>query len=196
VGQEILTERNKTVAVFLLAFAAYWLTRCPPSPHNEAVLQAWAFLHGHAWVEQPVWEHVQFGGHNYLLHPPGAAILLLPFVAIWGLGTNQTAVSVLLCAIEAALAWRLLGVFGLKDSARLWLTAFFSFGTVLFYEGTLGYSWGFVSISSVLPTLLALSEVFGKRRPLLVGLWAGLAALCRYDLVLVWPIYATILLCA
>lgn len=46
---------------------------------------------------------------------------------------------------------------------------------------------------SVPATLLALNELFGKARPLVVGSWAAVATLARYDLVLVWPFYLAML---
>jgi len=100
----------------------------------------------------------------------------------------------LLGAIEVALVWRLLLVMGMSTSAAIWLTAFFGFGTTLWYEATLGASWDFVLVVSLLPTLLALNELFGKARPWVVGVFAALAALGRNDLVMAWPFYGLLLL--
>jgi hypothetical protein len=72
---------------------------------------------------------------------------------------------------------------------RIWLTSFFAFGTIMWYETVNGSSWEVSMLVAVLMTLLALNELYGKGRPLLVGLWAGLAGIARYDLVLVWPVY-------
>ncbi len=111
-----------------------------------------------------------------------------------GADQYQPSVSAVLGAIEVALAWRLLLLLGLSTSARLWLTAFFGIGTTLWFEATLGASWDFVSLVSVLPTLLALNELFGKARPWIVGVFAALAALGRNDMVLAWPIYGFLLM--
>ncbi len=184
-----MARRYEFLTVWLIAAVIYFVVRAPATPFNEHVLQAYALLHGHVWVEQAVWEHVVWNGHSYLLHPPLAAFVLLPFVAIWGPQLNQTIISVLLGALDVALAWHLLDTIGVSFSARVWLTAFFGLGTVLFYEATLGASWGFTSVVSVAPTFLALIEVFGRKRAWLVGLWAGIAALGRYDLALVIPVY-------
>jgi hypothetical protein len=208
-------------AVFVLSLALYGVTRFGPTPFYEPSVQATAFLHGHSWVDAPGYmEQVgpicntnlpiakrllpdcdlsRFHGHTFLVHPPLAAIIMMPIVALHG-GTvagadeYQPSVSAVLGAIEVALAWRLLTVLGLSTSASLWLTAFFGIGTTLWYEATLGSSWDFVLVTSVLPTLLALNELFGKARPWVVGLFAALAALARNDLVLAWPAYCLLLL--
>jgi hypothetical protein len=216
-----LPEQWSFFAVFVFVLALYGVTRFGATPFYEPSLQAEAFLHGHAWVDAPEYmeqvgpvcntklpiakrlypdcDLALFGGHTFLVHPPLAAIILMPIVAAHGgvaAGADryQPSVAVVLGAIEMALAWRLLMLLGLPMSARLWLTAFFGLGTTIWYEATLGSSWDFVLVVSVLPTLLALNEVFGKARPWAVGLCAALAALGRNDLVLAWPAYALLLM--
>src|SRR5258706_490665 len=75
------------------------------------------------------------------LHPPLPAILLMPFTAIWGMDTNQTEFSVLIGAIDAALAWILLGRLKVNLNPRVWLTVFFAMGNVLWYETVVGTTW-------------------------------------------------------
>jgi hypothetical protein len=82
----------------------------------------------------------------------------------------------------------------MKPSSRIWLTTFFAFGTIMWYETINGGSWQVSMLVAVLMTLLALNEAFGNARPIIVGLWAGLAALARYDLCLVWLLYFLLLL--
>ena len=164
---------------------------------NEPVRQSYAYLHGHLWVEDvpDYMEHITWNGHRYLVHPPLAAILLMPAVLIWGMATNQTAVSVGLGALEVALAWRLLGLLDVKNTPRIWLTFFYGAGTTLWYEATIGNSWNFVLVVSVLATLVCLNELFGQARPWLLGFLTGAAALARNDLALAMPVYALLLLC-
>ena len=73
---------------------------------------------------------------------------------------------------------------------RIWLTVFFGIGTTLWFEATVGNSWDFVLVVSVLMTLLALNELFGQGRAWLLGLLTAFAALARYDLALTFPFYA------
>jgi len=183
------------LAVGVLFLAFYGATIAPTTPFNEHARLAWALLHGRVWVNAPAYmEHVEVGGHSYLVHPPLAGILMLPAAAVWGESASQTAVAVIIGAVSLALLWRLLTRLQLALAARLWLIAFFGVGTTFWYEATLGASWDFALVASVPFTLAALGEVFGEARAGWLGAWAGLAALARYDLVLAWPAYALMLL--
>ena len=176
---------------FLLLYA---LTSGPKTDYNEHVLLANALLHGHTWINPTKdMEQAIYRGHSYIVHPPLSAFFLLPIVAVFGPALNQTAVCVVMGALSCALAWRLTRILD-STSSRLWLMVFFGVGTTVWYEATLGNSWDFALVLSTLPTLLALSEIFGQSRPLVVGIFAGVAALARYDLVLAWPFYLVILL--
>ena len=181
-------------AVGVLFLAFYAATISPPTPYTEPVQQAYAFLHGRTWVDAPAYmEHIVWHGKSYLLHPPLAALITLPAVAIWGLATNQTAISVVVGAVSLGLVWRLLGRIGLVVATRVWLTLFFGIGTTFWYEATLGSSWDFSLLVTVPFTLAALGEVFGEARPWAVGILAALPALARYDMAFAWPCYAGLL---
>src|SRR5579875_485602 len=184
-----------TAALFTTFWAFYGATRpLTATPFNEQVRLADAILHGHLWINAPAWmEAVRYGGHSYVIHPPLAALLLLPVVAIYGLATDQVTCSVFVGALDVALAWHLLGRFRLDCASRLWLTLFFGAGTIVWFEATRGTTWSLPLVISLAPTLCALSELFGSARPWLVGLFASAAALARYDLVAVWPLYAVAL---
>jgi hypothetical protein len=181
-------------AVGVLFLAFYAATISPPTPYIEPVQQAYAFLHGRTWVDAPSYmEHIVWHGKSYLLHPPLAALITLPAVAIWGLATNQTAISVVVGAVSLGLVWRLLGKIGLGLAARIWLTLFFGVGTTFWYEATLGSSWDFSLLVTVPFTLAALGEVFGEARPWVVGILAAVPALARYDMFFALPCYAGLL---
>jgi hypothetical protein len=188
-------EMLSQFAVFVAFLAVYAITAgSDTSPFNAHVRQAVALVHGHTYIEAPNFiEHAHFEGHDYQLHPPMPSFLLMPFAAIWGMDTNQTVFSIVLGAICVALAWRMFGKFPIDLNARIWLTAFFGFGTIIWFESTSGGSWELTMVVAVLFTLMALDETFGQARPVLVGLWAACAALARYDLAFVWPIYVLLI---
>jgi hypothetical protein len=187
-----LLERWSVLAVFTGCLAFYALSMYPPTPFDEQVRQAFAFIHGHTYIDAPqsFLEHAQIGAFSYALHPPLPAVLLMPVVAIWGMDTSQTMFSAVIGAIDVALAWVLLGRLGLRTVARTWLTVFFGAGTVLWYESVLGSTWALPMNTAVLFTLAALIELYGDARPLWLGIYAALAALARYDMVLAAPVFA------
>jgi hypothetical protein len=183
-------ENWSAFAVFVGFLALYSVTMYPPSPYDAHVRQAFAFIHGHTYIDAPIYiEHAQFQGRSYQLHPPLPAILLMPFVAIWGADTSQSLFAVAIGALDLALTWRMLARFKLTVNARVWLTIFFGVGTILWYEAINGGSWGLTMLVAVGATVLALDETFGPARPVAVGVLAGLAALARYDLAFVWPLF-------
>lgn len=169
---------------FLLVLIVYLATMVWHNRYDshEHLWQAWAWLHGSLNVDGiPIHERASWRGHTFILHPPLSTIILLPFVMLFGPDFHEVIVTVLMGALDAALVWKL--------TERWSLVVFSSFGTVLWYEATLGSAWGFCLILAATLTLAVLVEMRGRRRAWLIGTLAGLAALARYDLVVVWPIY-------
>ncbi len=189
-----ILERWSTLAVFAAFLALYGATMFPPTPYNEQLRQAIAFIHGHVSINAPqsFLEHAQVGPYSYALHAPLPAILMMPLAAIWGMKTDQTEFSVVIGAIDIALAWVLIGRLGRGINVRVWLTLFFGTGTVIWYETLLGTTWAMPMTFAVLFTLLALIELFGEARPLWIGIFAATACLARYDMALAVPSYAAI----
>ena len=128
--------------------------------YNHFVWQADAFLHGRAWFPYPVYAggdlpenwYFQdvyplagadgtFAGRVLLPFPPLPAIVLLPFVAIWGLATDQEAVAIGLGALGVGLAWWSLGGLGLRTTVRAIATGIFATGTVWWWATTVGSTW-------------------------------------------------------
>jgi hypothetical protein len=176
-------ERLPAIAIgaglIVLAFAAYWLPgsdRC----YNHFVWQALAFLDGRAAIEWPVTGPFCNGSSNdwmqdvyplselngsptgaLLPFPPLPAILLVPFVAIWGLATDIRAVSVLFGVIDVGLAWWMLGRLPVSRRIRLATTIFFAFGTVFWYAAQLGTNWFFAHVCAVGFALLSIGVALG-----------------------------------
>jgi len=126
------------------------------------------------------------------LHLRGAvpAVLLLPFVAIWGLSTNQTALAIGLAAVGIAAAWLVARRIGVSAGWAWLLAAFLLFGTSYAYCSANGDVWFVAQSGSVAFTMLAIAECLGDRVPWRVLLWALCAAFCRYPMILALPAYA------
>jgi len=157
------------------ALAAYWLPGSVRS-YNHFVWQAAAFLDGQAAIPWPV------PGNNFqdfypltdtaglptgfglLPFPPLPAIVLMPFVAIFGLATDERAVSVALGAIGVGLCWWMLGRLPVGRMVRLAVTMFFGFGTVFWYAAGLGTTWFLAHVVALVPLLLAVGLALGGDR--------------------------------
>jgi hypothetical protein len=197
-----------SVALFVVALVVYVGSNPGRTDfYDHFVWQADAFLHGRAEIAYPVTEGPHQNGYfqdvlplpgtglAQIPFPPLPAILLLPFVAVFGLGTNGAAVAAVLGALNVVLCWvTLLGVTP-RRSAALLGTLFYGFGTVAWYAAMLGTTWFLAHVVASTFLFLAIAvavradrEAFraragargGKlRRQLLAGLLFGTAALAR-----------------
>ena len=151
-----------------IALAAYWL---PGSVrfYNHFVWQAIAFLHGRAAITWPVPGNDYFQdvlpvrdangaltGFGLLPFPPLPAIVLMPVVALFGLATDERAVSVVIGAIDVGLCWWAVGHLPVGRPVRLAVTIFFGFGTVAWYAAGLGTTWFLAHVVALAPAFLAI----------------------------------------
>ena len=151
-----------------------------------------AFLHGRIYLtEAPSWlnELIPKDGVWYVAYPPMPALLLVPFVAIYGPGFDQQVASCLFGGIAVGLAWRALGRFALTGRVRLGLTVVFGFGTVLWYVAEVGSTWYISHVVAVMFSMAALVLLLEKRWPFLVGLLLGCAAISRLPVGLTAPFF-------
>ena len=159
----------------LAFFVLYLLTRPAwQTVYNHFVWQADAFLHGQASILYPVPATATSPGNDYfndvvpildgagnrtgrgmIPFPPLPAVVLLPFVAIWGMATDQGFLAVVLGALDVGLAFWLLGRLPVRPGLRAGLTVFVGAGTVLWYASSLGTTWFLAHVVAVGLTLAA-----------------------------------------
>jgi hypothetical protein len=168
-------------AVFLVT------TSQDPSDFDYFVRLADAFLHGRLYLlEAPSWlnELVPGGGGWYVVYPPVPALMLLPFVAVFGPAFPQNVASCVYAGISVGLAWLMFGRFALTTPRRLMLTAVFGFGTVFWYVAEVGSAWYLGHVCAVLFSTAAVMLALDRRWPVAVGLLLGLAAISRLPVAL------------
>ena len=153
---------------FVVVAVVLYAVRQPQDYYNHFVWQAQAFLDGRAEIDYPVPPSATTQGNDQfqdvlrvvgrdgqptnrglIPFPPLPAVFLLPFVAVWGLATNEHLVGALLGAIDVGLAWWTLGGLPISLRSRVLATAFFAFGTVFWYTAQLGTTWYFAHIVAV-----------------------------------------------
>lgn len=160
------------------------------TPYDNYVLFADALKHGRLWID---WhdahiDAVLFDGRRYIVNDPVPALLLFPFVLVWGTAVNQTLLACVLCGVATGAAWWLFRRLGVAVGPAVWLTIFALAGTDLLWCSMLGDVWFLAQTSAVAFTLLALCEAFGRRRGWLVGLWFALALGSRFTLIGAFPV--------
>ena len=153
-----------------MAFAVYWLSNpVHDNVYAHFVWQADAFLHGRPWFQYPIQDSVNtvtgaqfYGypdnwyyqdvyplrdaagndlGHVLLPFPPLPAIVLMPFVAVFGLFTDQEAIAIVLGALGVATTWWMLGGLGPRLSVRIVVTLIFATGTAWWWAAAAGTTW-------------------------------------------------------
>jgi hypothetical protein len=158
-----------------------------------------AFLHGRTWLTTALgpYDNVVIGDHVYVPFGPFPAFVLMPLVALFGPVQSdiwQPIVNAALAAIDLGLCWWLAARVGVRQMIdRAWLVILFGFSTQVWWVTTRGGVWHTGHLVASGLTLMALIELFGRRRPLIIGLLGGAAFLTRAPLLLALPIYALML---
>jgi len=165
------------VVGLLIALAAFVLYAASNPVHynqyTHFVWQADAFLHGRAWFPYPVQDGSSLppnwyfqdvypltdangvpDGRVLLPFPPLPALVLLPFVAAFGLFTDQEAIGV-------GLAYWMLGRLVIRASVRILTTVLFATGTVWWWSAAVGSTWYLAHLVAVNVALIAVGVALG-----------------------------------
>jgi hypothetical protein len=204
----LLLERP--VAGFFFAFLIYFfLSTLTGNPFRLRELAyfnylADAFLHGQTYLRvlPPVTLHDLsfFDGKYYLYWPPMPAIVLMPFVAIFGINFSDMFFSVVVASVNVALIATLLravdraGLIRIEDEIRGMLVCFFAFGTAHVTIAFLGQVWYTAQLLGILfvgSAYLSAIELKRTNAFLVTGTLMGCAMLTRNHLLFtgVWPAY-------
>jgi hypothetical protein len=188
------------IALMVAGFFVYWASNHAfDAGRGDFFYLADAFLHGRTWLTTALgpYDNVVIGDHIYVPFGPFPAFVVLPIVALFGAAQAdhwQPVINAALAAVDLGLCWWMaarLGVRSLMD--RIWLVVLFGFSTQIWWVTTRGGVWHTGHLIATGLTLMALIELFGRRRPLIVGLLGGAAFLTRAPLLLALPIYALML---
>jgi 4-amino-4-deoxy-L-arabinose transferase-like glycosyltransferase len=187
-----LRIRWKLLIIALVALLVFLLSKGPPPGQNHFVYLADAFLHGRLGLSGPgasLAEIVNYQGDFYVVYPPMPAILLLPFVAVFGTSFDQSLLSIILASLCVAAVWLMLKKTGVNNNKSLWLAALFGFGTCFWFIASVGSAWYIEHVSAVLFLTGAIILALYKKNNFWVGLLLGCAALSRLPTVLAFPFF-------
>lgn len=200
---------EKPLWSMVFAFLVYFLlaqARGPlwvASPFAYYNYLADAFLHAqlHLRLIPPeVHDLVFFEDQYYLYWPPFPALLLIPFVAVFGVQFSDIFFTLGIGALNVALVALILRaacrqqVIGLSELQRSLLVLFFTLGTVHITLAPFGRIWftgQLVGFCCVALAYLSALRLNGWKAFLLTGLALAGAALTRNHLLFagVWPVY-------
>jgi len=177
-------DRALVAGVGIIALCAAWtvvsaMLGSHPQPNLHS-LQADAFLHGNLDVSRSVEDVALFRGRIYSPYPPAPALLLVPFVAVFGTGGSiPIAIAVLLTLVNGWLALRICRAAGLGERQAVLMTAALLLGTA-YWTATTGSDsvWYFSHIVAMTGLLGAIERAM-NHHPLAAGTLIGVAFLSR-----------------
>ncbi|MEM2110458.1 MAG: hypothetical protein QXX08_01090 [Candidatus Bathyarchaeia archaeon] len=178
--------------VMLLSLMIYLLTKGPHVAQNHFVFLAEAFLKGKLGIlssSTGLSELVPYQGNYYVVYPPMPAVLLLPFVAVFGTSFDQGVLSIIIGSLAVGTTWLMLKKIGVNGNKAFWLTALFGFGTCFWFITVIGSSWYIAHVSAVFFLTCAIIEALGNKRNFLIGFLLGCSYLSRLPTVLSLPFF-------
>jgi hypothetical protein len=182
----------QAACIAALVFVIYFVTSKGSTSYDHFVRLVDAFFHGRLYiVNGPSWlELARYGDKGFVINPPAPTLFLIPWVAIWGLSTNQVIVSMLVGAAAIGFFWIAVTQLGWSLRFRIAMTVLVAFGTNFWWGATTGSVWMLAHVSAVFFLMAALVETTNKNRPWLVALLVGLAGLSRLPVFLTFPFFA------
>ncbi len=173
--------------VFFLAFMFHslsaGLTLVQQSKTPQYVYLAYSFLHRKVnliEVPQNKFDLIKYEKKWYVPGGMTPALLMLPFVAVFGLGFSDIFFGVFFGSINVTLMHILLGYIPeMSSQKRNWLTLLFAAGTIHWWVSNFGNVWFNAHTASVLFMLLYVIETLTDKRPWLAGFWLGFSVLSR-----------------
>ena len=174
------------------------------TPFNHFALLGEAWLHGHLDLPHGAPEYTGYNDFAvfdekvFVSFPPFPALLLLPFVALFGSAetTPDGLIFVLLAGVGPALLFLALDKLGRVGRSRrslgenIVLALLLAFGTVFFSTATQGTVWFAAHVVGVVCAAGYLYACIDAEHPILAGLLLGLGLATRTPLVFAFPLFA------
>jgi hypothetical protein len=197
IRKEFLSFNKKTalllLTLFFVAFLVYFASgEGHASPYDYYVRLSDAFLHGRLYlIENPSWLNELVpnpsGVGYYVVYPPLPAVLMLPFVVVFGTGLNQTVFGLFFAAATVLVAYLVAKstLAKMQPSTQpsrqtcVWFAVLFGFSTIFWYLSSIGSVWLIAQVIATFFMMLALYECFNTNRPIVIGLLVGASFWCR-----------------
>jgi hypothetical protein len=174
------------VVAFVYGGATYVRSQASDWGPDHMMILATGMWSGHSDLSSltTINDIVTIGDRHYQamsLLPTVPYLPLVPFQFLWPF--SRWIVSAIIGIVAGWLALPLARRYGPGGTATYWLAALGAFGTLLFTLTIEGDFYYLAHLEAVLLTFLALIEWQDRRRPLVMGLLIGLAALARPTLL-------------
>lgn len=188
---------GKPLIIFILFFAIYLLSSPGKTPYDYFTRLSDAFLHGRYYLtENPPWlsELIPDSpGKYFVIQPPMPAILAMPFRLLLKENFQQQFLAHILGAFTVMLMMILSHRIKKDWKLGIWSGMLIGLGSIVWYLSATGSVWYLGQVTSLFFLTAALVESFGKRRPVLVGIFIGAAFLSRLHTILSLPLFIFLL---
>jgi hypothetical protein len=211
-GSGVLGRRDLHLGLAIGLFASLvYVVLSPPgvgsqhTPFNHFALLAEAWLDGRLALDGPAPAYARnndfasFQGRTYVVFPPLPALVLVPFVALFG--SAQAVPDGLVFALLAGLApaflflalekLRRLGRSARSEREHCLLALCFAFGSVYFVTAVQGTVWYAAHVVGTTLASLYVLVALGGKRPFAAGALLGLAFAARAPLIFAFPLFVT-----
>lgn len=152
---------------------------------QQFVYLAKSFLEGNLYftqVPQNFNDGSYYEGYYFWPQGPFPAILLMPFVALFGINFHQGSIQFFLSIFNCFLLYKIAKRITNNSSTALWLSFAYIFASSYMLIGLIPWSWWYAQVVATTTLLLTLNEYLNKRRWFLIGLFLGLGIATRISL--------------
>ncbi len=156
--------------------------------HRSGMPNQFKLLNGRE-IEIPKEDRGEMTTRYFVSFPPGPAVLMMPFVAIFGYGANDVIFTLLFAGLNVMLVFlvlRRLREFGYSERSEkedLWITVFFAFGSAHLWCAAQTGVWFTALIIGVTFNLIYLWCSIDAKHPFFAGLALAAAFSTRATLV-------------
>lgn len=157
---------------------------------NSYAVLADAFLSGRLDVAECVdIDCAIYEGKNYVVFPPGPAIIAMPFVALFGVGfAGFIALTSVISATSVFVWWRILVRLRVEAMTARWILIALAVGTPLYFVTVRGDGvWFLAQATGFLFVTLAIWAALARRSLWLIGAFLAGAFLSRQLTILIAP---------
>jgi hypothetical protein len=180
------------IIFFLATFLVYLFSSAGNTVFNHFVLLADAFLKGNLFVtaHAPWLEQVPIDvNHFFVVYPPAPAIIFMPLVKIFGTSFPQQYLAHLFGAVFTFAAMKISLKVKKDTKLMIYIGLFSALGNIVWFLSSVGSSWYLSQVVAAAFIMLAINELLGKKRELVIGILLGAAYLGRIDTILSLPFF-------
>lgn len=182
--------------LFFVSFLIYLISSNGDTPYNQYTLLANAFIHGKLYVSEiaPWLEKVPIDQNSFFVaNPPMPAVLSIPFVLLFSEKFPQQIISFLMGAGIVVSTFLL--SFKIKGNlpVAIWSALLAGFGNIVWFLSANGSMWYLAQTTSVFFIMLAINEIYGKKRSFLVGSYLAFSFLTRIQTIVYVPFFVFLL---